>query len=128
MVLAAILASAALSPAGSNVQAPSGRDFATIGGNLANHRYSSLTRINKSTISKLGGAWTTHLEDGKTPGTMQATPIVVDGVMFIPSGAGNIFAIDAADGTIKKHETTLGGTYRGSGWEGKVFQVSATTV
>ena len=122
-VLAAILASAALGPAGSNVQAPSGRDFATIGGNLANHRYSSLTRINKSTISKLGGAWTIHLEEGKIPGTMQATPIVVDGVMFIASGAGNIFAIDAADGTIKwKHETTLGGTYRGVAvGEGKVF-------
>src|SRR4029077_1016553 len=121
--LAAILASAALSPAGSNVQAPSGRDFATIGGNLANHRYSSLTRINKSTISKRGGAWTIHLEEGKIPGTMQATPIVVDGVMFIASGAGNIFAIDAADGTIKwKHETTLGGTYRGVAvGEGKVF-------
>src|SRR6476469_4271683 len=100
-LLVAVLLSAALGPSGHDAQSPSGRDFATIGGNLANHRYSSLTRINKSTISKLGGAWTIHLEDGKTPGTMQATPIVVDGVMFIASGNGNIFAIDASDGTIK---------------------------
>ena len=49
--------------------------------------------------------------------------VVVDGVMFIVSGAGNIFAIDAATGAIKwKHETTLGGTYRGVAvGDGKVF-------
>jgi outer membrane protein assembly factor BamB len=119
----AILLSAALAPAGNDAQIPAGKDFATIGGNLANHRYSSLTRINKSNVATLGGAWSIHLEDGKPPGTMQATPIVVDGVMFVVSGAGNIFAIDAATGAVKwKHETTLGGTYRGVAVaDGKVF-------
>ena len=101
----AILLSAALAPAGNDAQIPAGKDFATIGGNLANHRYSSLTRINKSNVATLGGAWSIHLEDGKPPGTMQATPIVVDGVMFVVSGAGNIFAIDAATGAVKwKHD------------------------
>src|SRR6478672_5156582 len=122
-LLVAVLPSAALGPSGHDAQSPSGRDFASVGGNLANHRYSSLTRINKSNLSKLGGAWSIHLEDGKTPGTMQATPIVVDGVMFIASGAGNIFAIDAATGAVKwKHETALAGTYRGVAvGDGKVF-------
>jgi quinohemoprotein ethanol dehydrogenase len=122
-LVVAILLCAALAPAGNDPQAPSGRDFATVGGNLANHRYSSLTKITKSNLSQLGGAWSIHLEDGKTPGTMQATPVVVDGVMFLASGAGNIFAIDAATGAIKwKHETMLGGTYRGVAvGDGKVF-------
>ena len=118
-----ILVCATLAAAGNDPQAPSGRDFATVGGNLANHRYSSLTKINKSNLSQLGGAWSIHLEDGKTPGTMQATPVVVDGVMFIASGSGNIFAIDAATGAIKwKHETALSGTYRGLAvGDGRVF-------
>ena len=38
---------------------------------------------NKTNLGRLGGAWSMHLEDGKSPGTMQATPVVVDGVMFI---------------------------------------------
>ena len=118
-----ILVCATLAAAGNDPQAPSGRDFATVGGNLANHRYSSLTKINKSNLSQLGGAWSIHLEDGKTPGTMQATPVVVDGVIFIASGSGNIFAIDAATGAIKwKHETALSGTYRGLAvGDGRVF-------
>src|SRR6185503_1690034 len=118
-----ILVCATLAAAGNDPQAPSGRDFATVGGNLANHRYSSLTKINKSNLSQLGGAWSIHLEDGKTPGTMQATPVVVDGVMFIASGSGNIFAIDGAAGGIKwKDETALGGTYRGLAvGDGRVF-------
>ena len=121
-VLALVLSTAALAGRDDG-QSPSGRNFSTIGGNLANHRYSSLTRITKSNLSKLGGAWSVHLDDGKALATMQATPIVVDGVMFIASGAGNIFALDAATGAIKwKHETTLGGTYRGVAvGDGKVF-------
>lgn len=121
--LGAAILLAAFAPSHGSSQSPSGRNFQTVGGNLANQRYSSLTRINKTNLSKLGGAWTVHLEDGKSPGTMQATPVVVDGVMFIVSGAGNIFAIDAATGAVKwKHETTFGGSYRGVAVaEGKVF-------
>src|SRR5205085_11230679 len=77
----AVLLSVVLTAAGNDAQIPSGRNFDSVGGNLANHRYSSLTKINKSTLSKLGGAWSIHLEDGKSPGTMQATPVAVDGVM-----------------------------------------------
>jgi PQQ-dependent dehydrogenase (methanol/ethanol family) len=104
-------------------RAPSARNFSTAGGNLANQRYSSLTRINKRNISKLGGAWTIRLEDGKVPPTMQATPIVVDGVLYISTGAGNIFAMDAATGARKwKHETGMGGNYRGVAvGEGRVY-------
>jgi len=122
-VASAFLVSLALTAAHNDAQVPSRRNFDSVGGNLANHRYSSLTNIHKSTLSRLGGAWSIHLEDGKSPGTMQATPVVVDGVMFLASGAGNIFAIDAASGAIKwKHETTLGGTYRGVAvGDGKVF-------
>ena len=124
LAIACILAlSVAFTRAQSGWQAPSGKDFPTVGANLANQRYSSLTRITKANVATLGGAWTRNLEDGKSPGSMQATPVVVDGVMFISSGAGNIFALDAATGAIRwKYESRLGGTYRGVAvGQGRVF-------
>jgi hypothetical protein len=108
------LASGALALAQSDALAPSRQNFPVVGGNLANQRYSALTRITKANVSRLGGAWSMHLEEGKSPGTMQATPVVVDGVMFIASGGGSISALDAATGIRKwKHETNLPGPYRG---------------
>jgi quinohemoprotein ethanol dehydrogenase len=82
-------------------QAPAGRDFSTVGGNLANQRHSGLTKINRSNIARLGGAWMIHLADGQAAGTMQATPVVVDGVMFISTGIGDVFAVDGKSGVVK---------------------------
>ena len=82
-------------------QAPARGDFPTVGGNLANQRHSALTGINKANVSRLGGAWMIHLEDGRAAGTMQATPVVVDGVLYISTGIGNVFAVDGATGAIR---------------------------
>jgi quinohemoprotein ethanol dehydrogenase len=91
--------SARTSAATSSV-APPTRDFPLVGGNLANQRYSALKQIDRSNVSRLGGAWTINLEGGRNAGNMQATPVVIDGVMYITSGAGNVFAIDAVTGAI----------------------------
>ena len=107
-------------------QMPPGKDFPLVGGNWGNQRYSTLDRISRSNVRTLGGAWMLHLEDGKTAGNMQATPIVVGGVMFIASGPGNVFAIDARTGAVKwryrSESTTRVMTNRGVVVaEGKVF-------
>ena len=55
---------------------------------------------------------------------MEATPVVVKGVMYIPTGLGGVLAIDAATGTIRwKYQSPNGGsTNRGVAvGEGKVF-------
>ena len=80
-------------------QAPTGRDFPLAGGNVANTRYSSLTKIDKSNIKQLGAAWMTHIEPGKPNLWMQATPAVVDGVMYMAQG--HITARDAKTGAVK---------------------------
>ena len=96
-------------------QAPAASDFPTVGGNLANQRHSALTKINTSNISRLGGAWMIHLGDGQPAGTMQATPVVVDGVMFISTGMGDVFAVDGKTGVVKWKYQSGGrpGTNRG---------------
>src|SRR5262245_40545279 len=105
-------------------QAFPSKDFPVIGGDFANRRHSTLTQIDPSNVTKLGGAWMVHLENGNAGPTMQGTPVVVDGVMYIGSGAGHVSAIDAATGALKwKFQTPFGGqTNRGViAAEGKVF-------
>jgi alcohol dehydrogenase (cytochrome c) len=104
---------------------PPTRDFPLVGGNWANQRYSALDRIDTSNVKRLGGAWSIHLEDGNG-GNQQATPVVVDGVMYVTTSFQNVFAIEARSGAIKwKYAPQLrgaGGTNRGVVVaEGKVF-------
>jgi PQQ-dependent dehydrogenase (methanol/ethanol family) len=109
---------------GGPLRAPSGKDFPTVGANLANQRHSTLAKINKSNIGRLGGAWMIHLEDGQAAGTMQATPVVVDGVLFISTGIGNVLAVDGKTGVVKWKYQSGGrpGTNRGVAvGDGKVF-------
>ena len=50
-------------------------DYPTVGGNYGNQRYSALDQINTTNISKLGGAWSVHVEDGAPVGNLDATPV-----------------------------------------------------
>jgi len=59
--------------------------------------YSPLDQINAETVSRLGFAW--EFEAGTNRG-MQATPIVVDGVMYTSGVAGRVYALDAASGKV----------------------------
>lgn len=57
--------------------------------------YSPLDQINRETVARMGFAW--ELKTGTNRG-MQATPIVVDGVMYASGVAGRVYAINAATG------------------------------
>jgi quinohemoprotein ethanol dehydrogenase len=59
--------------------------------------YSPLDQINQSTVGRLGFAW--QLETGTNRG-MQATPIVVDGVMYVSGVAGRVYTINATNGEL----------------------------
>src|SRR3954470_22523045 len=92
-----------------------------------NQRYSTLTGITPANIAKLGGAWTFHVADGVIGANFEATPVIVDGVMFLPGSAGTILALDAATGALKwKYQSQRGGPRGGTNRgvavaEGKVF-------
>jgi PQQ-dependent dehydrogenase (methanol/ethanol family) len=74
-----------------------GANFPHVGGNLANLRYSTLTKIDRSNINRLGGAWMVHVEERQGL-WMQATPVVVDGIMYMATG--HISARDAKTGAL----------------------------
>lgn len=59
-------------------------------------RYSPLNQINKTNVSKLKVAWM-H-QPGDISAGIQATPIVIDGVMYYSASNNRVFAIDAATG------------------------------
>lgn len=63
----------------------------------ANHwGYSPLDQINKSNVGNLRLAWAWTME----PGLQETTPLVHDGVMFLPQACDFIEAVDATDGTL----------------------------
>ena len=67
------------------------------GRTYSEQRFSPLTQINVDTVEALGLAW--YLDLGTNRG-LEATPLVVDGVMYV-SGAWNlVHAIDAATGAL----------------------------
>lgn len=61
-------------------------------------RFSPLDQINKSNVKKLKVAWV-HQPGTVTHG-LQATPIVIDGVMYSIAADNNVFALDAATGKV----------------------------
>ncbi len=58
--------------------------------------YSPLTQINTQNVHQLQLAWSWAMR----PGQNQPTPIVVDGVMFLPNPGGGVQALDAATGEL----------------------------
>lgn len=57
--------------------------------------YSQLDQINKDNVDSLRLAWSWTME----PGKQETTPLVHDGVMFLPQACDFIEAVDATDGT-----------------------------
>jgi len=85
-------------------------DWITNGGNIYNQRYSPLTQINRETVAGLKPVWRTGLNDSGTASKFsgQAQPIVYNGIIYIPTGANDVFAVDVETGEILwTHEANL---------------------
>ena len=73
-------------------------------GNYQGHRFSQLKEINTETVKNLKVAFTVALGGFEGAGTrykfgdLEATPIVEDGVIYVPDGWGTVYAIDVSSG------------------------------
>jgi len=78
-------------------------DWPVTGGAPSNDRYSTLDQINRANVSQLTVAWTYHT--GDMPAVrrteIQATPIVVDSVLYATTPALAVIALRADSGTLR---------------------------
>ncbi len=70
-------------------------EWLTPGGGPAGAYHSGLRELNATNVSRLGFAWEYAL--GTRRG-LEATPVVVDGVMYASGNFGRVYAVDAATG------------------------------
>ena len=70
-------------------------DWVAPGGDWRGGYYSPLARIDQANVSRLGFAWEYAL--GTNRG-LEATPLVVDGVMYAVGNWGRVYALNAATG------------------------------
>jgi len=76
-----------------------GNDWLSNGRDYTEQRYSPLTQINASNVSRLGLAW--YYDTGSDRGTVETTPIVSDGVMYATLPWSVVVALDAHTGQEK---------------------------
>jgi quinohemoprotein ethanol dehydrogenase len=74
---------------------PQDAQWPAVGGNWRGMHYSPLTTINRDNVARLGFAWA--YSTGTRRG-MEATPVVIDGVLYASGVAGRVYALDAASG------------------------------
>ncbi|HEX5393036.1 MAG TPA: PQQ-binding-like beta-propeller repeat protein, partial [Rhodocyclaceae bacterium] len=100
------------------------------GRTYSEQRYSPLDQIKQGNVDKLGLAWTYKLDIDRG---IEATPIVVDGVMYTTGAFSMAYALDAASGKLLwKFDPQVPRHLAGRGccdvvnrgvavWEGKVY-------
>lgn len=110
LLLAPLVVCLGASVAGSAFSA----DWPSYGGDNGSQKYSTLDQINASNVADLVTAWSWESPDNATvadniaqqnyravPAGFKATPIVIEGVMYVPSSFGRVVALDAASGEEK---------------------------
>jgi glucose dehydrogenase len=92
----------AASPSAEEGEESPGTNWAVVGGDLQNSRFSSLDQIDTENASHLHLAWQgaysppLNVESGGVE--EESAPLVSEGVMFVVTPEGNVLAVDAADG------------------------------
>ncbi|HUO02860.1 MAG TPA: pyrroloquinoline quinone-dependent dehydrogenase [Rhizomicrobium sp.] len=98
----ALLASAAIMTGDAGAQTTDNtREWPTYGHDAGGMRFSPLAQITPANVANLQPAWTYHLKpEGAAGGFQQteATPLVINGIMYLPSPYGQVVALDATTG------------------------------
>lgn len=104
-LLAALLWIFPTSPVAGQEGAPGG-EWPHYGGDLGSTKYSALSQIDHGNVDRVREAWIWRspddqliaANDGLAAATFKATPIMVDGVLYIRTNLSQVAAIDAASG------------------------------
>jgi alcohol dehydrogenase (cytochrome c) len=83
-------------------------DWPSYGGTHSALRYSALDQINTANVKSLAPAWI--FQTGDYENGLLATPIVIDGVIYLSTSNAWVFALDGATGKVNwEYHFTLGG-------------------
>ena len=113
-----------------NAAPDDGRDWPSYGRTASEQRFSPLDQIDRNSVGRLGLAWTQTLEHERG---LEATPLVIDGVMYLSGAWSVVYALDAKTGALLwKHDPEVDRKRAGDGccgvvnrgvaaWDGKIF-------
>ncbi|HLJ16006.1 MAG TPA: PQQ-binding-like beta-propeller repeat protein [Bryobacteraceae bacterium] len=82
----------------------SGQEWPTYAGDLGGRKYSPLKQINRENVDRLHPAWIFHTGDWSdgtrwpTRSAFEATPLVVNGIMYVTTPFSRVIALDAETG------------------------------
>ncbi len=99
-----------------------------VGGDYGNQSYSTLSKITRSSVKTLGGAWHLEAEGGDDQQFQQGNLVVVDGVIYAETSQGSTLSIDGASGAVKWRYKPDYPVFQRRGvavGEGKVFTLKA---
>ncbi len=110
-------------------------NWMSLGRDFKQQHFSPLTKINEGNISDLGFAWEYDASSriGRVPRGLEATPIVVDGIMYTSGAWGVVYALNAATGVeIWRYDPDVDASYNRRAccdvvnrgvqvWKGKVY-------
>ena len=87
---------------------PERQDWPAYGGTPESDHYSKLAQINRSNVKRLAVAWSF---DTQEDGVLQASPIIIGGVLYGLTPTQKVFALDAATGKLLwKFDSGIRGT------------------
>ena len=128
-LLLAVAGCAGLSPGGASASADV--DWPSYGGSVRGARHSPLAEIDTGTVKGLALAWTYHTGElgpefrTRNRRSLEVTPIVVDGTMYLITPLARIIALDPATGRERwRYDARLDGAGFGNGLPGSTFRVS----
>jgi quinohemoprotein ethanol dehydrogenase len=75
-------------------------DWSYNGADVYNSRFADIDQINPSNVGQLKPAWTFHTGISDPNMSMEMTPLVVSGVMYITTGDDDVFALNPTTGTL----------------------------
>ncbi|MEO6152878.1 MAG: PQQ-dependent dehydrogenase, methanol/ethanol family [Croceibacterium sp.] len=85
----------AVAPTAAQTAYGAGDNWDNPGGDYAGSHFSRLTDMTKENAGQLGFAWSYDLGTARV---QEATPVVIDGVMYTSGNLGRVYALDAATG------------------------------
>lgn len=80
-------------------------NWLTFGHDYTNQRYSGLSQVNRTNVTRLKPRWTFH---SGAKGPFQAQPLVADGIMYLTLPGNHVVALDAANGSERWRYEHLG--------------------